>query len=115
MGHSVHNIAISKCLPKIRHTHVLQLWGRLMEKAYGREMNVQFFGNSSGGHSCSQHAKSVVLCCMTKLHTFEWPFIVPSTRCTCVMIILFNQLLDMPHLPGGWIILAKEKCSITGM
>jgi hypothetical protein len=25
MGHSVHNIAISKCLPKIRHTHVLQL------------------------------------------------------------------------------------------
>ena len=27
------------------------------------------------------------------------------------MIMLFNQLLDMPHLSGGWIILAKEKCS----
>ena len=24
------------------------------------------------------------------------------------MIILFNQLLDMPHLSGGWIILVKE-------
>ena len=23
------------------------------------------------------------------------------------MIMLFNQLLDMPHLSGGWIILAK--------
>uniref|UniRef100_A0A674CMN6 ARFGEF family member 3 n=1 Tax=Salmo trutta TaxID=8032 RepID=A0A674CMN6_SALTR len=31
------------------------------------------------------------------------------------MIKLFNQLLDMPHLSGGWIILAKEKCSLTGM
>ncbi len=26
------------------------------EPAYGREMNIQFTGNSSGGHSCSQHA-----------------------------------------------------------
>ena len=38
------------------------------------------------------------------------PFIVPSTRSTCVMIMLFNQILDMPQLSGGWIILAKEKC-----
>ena len=37
----------------------------------------------------------------TQLHIWEWPFIVP---CTCVMIMLFNQLLDMPHLSGGWII-----------
>jgi hypothetical protein len=56
---------------------------------------------------------SVALCCLTKLHIVE--FIVPSTRCTCVMIMLFNQLLDMPHLSGGWIILANEKCSLTGM
>jgi len=27
-----------------------------LEMAYGREMNIQFMGNSSGGHSCSQHA-----------------------------------------------------------
>ncbi len=27
-----------------------------LEMAYGREMNIQFKGNSSGGHSCSQHA-----------------------------------------------------------
>ena len=51
----------------------------------------------------------------TKLHILEWPFTVPSTRFTCVIIMLFNQLLDMPHLSGGWIILAKEKCSLTGM
>ena len=28
----------------------------LLEMAYSREMNIQFTGNSSGGHSCSQHA-----------------------------------------------------------
>ncbi len=27
-----------------------------LKTAYGREMNIQFTGNSSGGHSCSQHA-----------------------------------------------------------
>uniref|UniRef100_A0A9J8CX27 Biogenesis of lysosome-related organelles complex 1 subunit 1 n=1 Tax=Cyprinus carpio carpio TaxID=630221 RepID=A0A9J8CX27_CYPCA len=27
-----------------------------LETAYGREMNIQFTGNSSGEHSCSQHA-----------------------------------------------------------
>ena len=86
------------------------------------EMNIQFSGNCSGGHSCSQHANCTHpqhlrhLCrCVTKLHILKWPFIVPSTRCTCVMIMLFNQLLDMPHLSGGWIVLAKEKCSLTGM
>ncbi len=44
-----------------------------LETAYGREMNIQFTGNSSGGPSCSQHAPlklvtSVVLCCVIKLH-----------------------------------------------
>ena len=27
--------------------------------------------------------------------------------------MLFNQLLDMPHLSGGWIILAREKMLIN--
>ncbi len=27
-----------------------------LETAYSREMNIQFTDNSSGGHSCSQHA-----------------------------------------------------------
>ncbi len=27
-----------------------------LEMVYGREMNIKFTGNSSGGHSCSQHA-----------------------------------------------------------
>ena len=49
------------------------------------------------------------------LHILEWPFIVPSISCTYVMIKPFNQRLDMPHLAGGWIILTKKKCSLTGM
>ncbi len=32
-----------------------------LETAYGREMNIQFMGNSSGGHSCSQHANCTLL------------------------------------------------------
>ncbi len=27
-----------------------------LETAYGREINIKLTGNSSGGHSCSQHA-----------------------------------------------------------
>jgi hypothetical protein len=53
-------------------------------------------------HSPSKLETSVALSCVTKLHILEWPFIVLSTTCTCVMIMLYNQLLDMPHL-------AKEK------
>jgi hypothetical protein len=29
------------------------------------------------------------------------------------MIMLFNQLLDMPHLSGGWIILLTNKEMLT--
>jgi hypothetical protein len=56
----------------------------------------------------------VALCCVTKLHILV-AFIFPCTCFTCVMIMVFNQLFDMSHLSGGWIILAKEKCSLTGM
>ncbi len=48
-----------------------------------------------------------------KLHILEWPFLVASLRHTCAIIMLSNQHLDMPHLWGGWIISAKEKCSLT--
>ncbi len=48
-----------------------------------------------------------------KLHILEWPFIVANLTHTCAIIMLSNQHLDMPHLWGGWIISAKEKCSLT--
>ncbi len=48
-----------------------------------------------------------------KLQILEWPFIVASLRHTCVVIMLANQHLDMPHLWDGWIISAKKKCSLT--
>ncbi len=91
-----------------------------LNTAYGREMNIQFTVNRCGGHSSSQHANStlplatsVAFCCVIKLHILEWPFIVASQRHTCEKIMLSNKDLDMPHLLGGWIISAKEKCSLT--
>ncbi len=48
-----------------------------------------------------------------RLHNLEWPFIVASLRHTCAIIMLSNQHLCLPHLWGGWIISAKEKCSLT--
>ena len=63
----------------------------------------------------SKHETSVALCCVTKKATLKCAVIVPSTRSTCVMIMLFNQLLDMSHLSGGWIFLPKEKWALTGM
>ncbi len=46
-----------------------------LETAYSREMNIQFTGNSSGVHSCSQHAnctlpQSVAFCSCDKNCTF---------------------------------------------
>lgn len=31
-----------------------------LETSYSREMNIQFMGNSSGGHSCSQHTNCIL-------------------------------------------------------
>jgi hypothetical protein len=66
---------------------------KFSKTAFNREMNIQFSANSSGGHSCSQQANCSLpqnlrhlWHCLAKLHILEWPFIVPSTRCTCVMI-----------------------------
>ncbi len=47
------------------------------------------------------------------LHILEWPYIVACLRHTCAIIMLSNQYPDVPHLSGGWIISAKEKCSLT--
>jgi hypothetical protein len=54
---------------------------------------------SLSAYACPYQSKletSVALCCVTLLHILEWHFIVPSTRCTCVMIMLLKQLLDNP-------------------
>ncbi len=37
------------------------------------------------------------------LNPYMWPFIVASLSHTCVIIMLSNQNLDMPHLWGGWL------------
>ena len=43
-----------------------------LEAAYGREMNIQLFGNSSGGHYCSQHA----ICKLPQNLRYLWHCIV---------------------------------------
>lgn len=50
---------------------------------------------SFGGHSCRQPVTSVALCSVIKPLLSEWPFIRTSPRHTCVIILLFNQHLDM--------------------
>ena len=57
-------------------------------------------GDMSG--ECAAHGRTVALCCVTKLHILEWPFIVPSTMWTCVMIMLFNQLLQIYATTVRW-------------
>ncbi len=70
-------------------TRGLRLWGRLdvlpnslkrLETAYCREMNIQFTGNSSGGHSCSQHANCTLGMADAKL-TFRHGVEIPKRRC----------------------------------
>lgn len=62
---------------------------------FGSEMDIQYTGSSSGGHSCSQQER-VTSCAL----------------CKADLCMSFTQHLDIPHLPGWWIILAKE-CSLT--
>ncbi len=89
-----------------------------LETAYGREMNIQFTATAlmdipAVSMPIERSFKtSVALCCVIKLHILEWPFIVASLRHTCAINMPSNQHLDMPHLWGGWIITAKEKCSL---
>ena len=57
----------------VRPVGLAAKFSKTLEAAYGREMNIQFSGNSSGGHSCSQHGNcalpqlgtSVALRCVT--------------------------------------------------
>jgi hypothetical protein len=73
-----------------------------LEVAYGRDIHIEF----SPAVIMQLHIPwtldicDIVLCGL---------LLSPSTRCTCVMIMLFYQHLDMPHLSGGWIMLTKAE------
>ena len=61
--------------------------------------------------ACSLNLRHLWHCVVTTAHLSG--LLLPHAQ--GVMILLFNQLLDMPYLSDGWIIFAKEKCSLTGM
>ena len=84
MGHSVHNQQTAICPVQLKlgficeeHTSPACQWP-LKVSIWPVSMPI----------ACS-------LFCVTKLHILKCHFSVPSTRCTCVMIMLFNQLLDI--------------------
>jgi hypothetical protein len=75
-----------------------------LEPVYGREFNIKiiwqqlwwtFMQPACQLHTPSKIETSVALCCVTKLHILECPFIVTSTRCTCVMIMLWAFLWSL--------------------
>ncbi len=82
-----------------------------LETAYGSEINIQFTP------AALVDIPAVSMPTARPLKTRDTCGFVlcnkSSPKYTCVLIIPFNQHLDMPHLSGGWIILAKEKCSLT--
>jgi hypothetical protein len=44
----------------------------MLEATYGREINIQFSGNSAGGHSCSQLAN----CTLPQNLRYLWHYVV---------------------------------------
>ena len=58
-----------------------------LEEAYNREMDIKISGNSSGGHSWSQHPNWWLFQnlrhlwhCVVWQNILEWPFIVPQHK-----------------------------------
>ncbi len=77
-----------------------------LERAYGREINIHFTGNSlvdipAVSMPIARSLKTCDICgivlCDKTAH-FRVPFFVASLRHTCAIIMLSNQHLDMPHL-----------------
>ena len=117
----------ANCLPTQHHTRDLRLWGQLdilpnslkrrlrhmVERLTLRSLATALVDIPAVSMPIAHSLNLRHLCrWVTQLHILV-AFIVPSTRCTRVMILLFNELLDITHLTNGWIILAKEKCSIN--
>jgi hypothetical protein len=95
-------------------------WSKTMlEAAYGREILRQqlwctLYLQSSMPITHIRKSWDICDIVLWQMYILECPYIVPSTRCTCVVIMLFNTAYWYAT-SDGWIILANEKCSLTGM
>ena len=76
---------------------VLAKFSKTTEAVYGREINIQFSGNNSAGHSCSQHAN-----CTLPQNIWHCVWL----NCTCIISFLII------HQTGVSYLVAKEQCSL---
>ena len=65
------------------------------------------------GHSLKTRDICGIVLCDKTVH-FRLAFYCPRRKVhLCNDHAVYNQLLDMPHLSGGWINLAKDKLLLT--
>ncbi len=95
-------------------------------KCAGREMNIQFMGNSSGGHSCSQHANCTLpqnlqhkfILIHTQLHRDNQQWNVFSafnpSNCTHTPGAVGGRCSSARGAVGGLVLLLKGLTSVRG-
>jgi hypothetical protein len=100
IGHSVHNVTSENRSPtsrrglQLRPVSLKWCWRWLMvDKWTWHSLATALVDIPAVSMSIAHTLKTWHLWyCVVWLHILEWPFIVPSTRCTCVMIMPFNLL-----------------------
>ena len=78
--------------PSFSETPIAKLTAGILARSVAHESNVHF---STITHPSPKNVQGA--------------FYMTSFRQTCAIFLLFHHYLDLPHLPHGWIILAKFK------
>jgi hypothetical protein len=94
--------------------HTAKFWKCMLQEAYSREIELTFNSMATVSIPIAHSLKMWVICDIMlcdKTAQFRMAFYCPQHK----VQLCNDQLLVMPHLSSGWIILEKEKCSLTGM